>query len=96
MWYEHGHLPDLWRGNVAPATRALFTALLPWRIGDTLIVIVAVALIARLARGTVQVTVWPLTVQPVALLISRPAGTSSVTVASAVASAVPVLLTVMT
>src|SRR5690606_23298339 len=83
-------------GSPPPTTLALFsTGFAAAAVGVTSIVKLAVLPGATCDRpeGTVQATTWPATLQPGAASMVTPAGSVSVTVASAVVAALPPLVT---
>ncbi len=86
-------------GSPPPLTPAMLLTLgIAARVGVTLMVKVTELPTVNAACSAVQVTCWTRIVQPappVAELMVRPAGTLSMTMASAVALAAPVLVTVM-
>ena len=88
--------PVVQSGSPPPVTVAVLVTLEPAAtVGVTLIVMTTDSVICRSACAIVQVTTWPVNPQPgPAELIVRPVGTVSVTVASAVASALPLFVTV--
>ena len=87
--------PVVQAGSPPSVTLAVLLAL-PAIVGATLMVIVTEPSICRLALATLQVTVWLLMEQfGVAEMIVIPTGTTSVTLASAVASASPMFRTEM-